>query len=101
MTRSLETDASDNTISATLNLEEDSPAACFSIMLNKCELYYSSDGKQALANIDAVRKWGHFRSGGHFTVMKDQRLVSFMYSGKNRDKIQNDSIVLAHGTKWV
>jgi len=50
----LETDASDNAISATLNQQGDRPVAFFSRMLNKRELHYSSVEKEALAIIEAV-----------------------------------------------
>jgi len=50
----LETDASDNAISATLNQQGDRPVTFFSRMLNKRELHYSSVEKEALAIIEAV-----------------------------------------------
>ena len=90
----LETDSSDNVISATLNQQGDRPVAFFSRMFNKCELHYSSVERDALAIIKAVRKWTHFLTGRHFTVVMDQRPVSFMYSGENRGKIKNEKLFL-------
>jgi len=84
----LETDSSDNVISATLNQQGDRPVAFFSRMFNKCELHYSSVEKDALAIIKAVRKWAHFLTGRHFTVVMDQRSVSFMYRGRTVEKLK-------------
>jgi len=80
--------SSDNAISVTLNQQGDCPVAFFSQMLNKRELHYSSVKKEALSIIEAVRKWAHFLTGRHFTIVTDQRSVSFMYSGENRGKIK-------------
>jgi len=84
----LETDASDNAISATMNQQGDHPVAFFSRMLNKRELHYSSVEKEALAIIEAVRKWAHFLTGRHFTIVTDQRSVSFMYRGRTVEKLK-------------
>ena len=65
-------------------------------MLNKRELHYSSDEKEALAIIEVVWKWAHFLTGSHFTVVTDQRSVSSMYSGENRGKIKNDEVLQWH-----
>jgi len=89
----LETDASDNAISATLNQQADRPVAFFSRMLNKRELHYSSVKKGALAIIEALRKWAHFLTGRHFTIVTDQQSVSFMNSGENRGKIKNGKVL--------
>ena len=90
----LETDASDNAISATLmNQQGDRPVDFFSRMLNKRKLHYSSVKKGALAIIETVWKWEHFLTGRHFTVVTDQWSVSFVYSGENRRKIRNDKVL--------
>jgi len=70
-----------------------SPVVLFSRMLNKRELHYSSVEKEALAITEAVRKWAHFLTGRHFTIVTDQRSVSFMYSGENCGKIKNDKVL--------
>jgi len=94
----LETDTSDNAISTTLNQQGDRPVAFFSPMLNlflaNVELHYSSVETETLAIIEAVRKWAHFLTGRHFTIVTDQRSVSFTYSGENHGKIKNDKVLL-------
>ena len=51
----IETDASDNAVSATLN-QENRPVAFYSRMLNKSEKYHSSIEKEACAIVEAVKK---------------------------------------------
>ena len=55
----IETDASENAVSATLN-QNNRPVAFFSRMLSKSELRYSSVEKEAYAIAEAVRKWTRF-----------------------------------------
>ena len=90
---SIETDASENAISATLN-QHNRPVAFFSrMLLSKNELRHSSIEKEACAIVEAMRKWAHFLSGRHFTVITDQRSVAFMYSSPNYGKIKNEKIM--------
>ena len=86
-----ETDASENAISATLN-QNNRPVAFFSRM-SKSERYHSSVEKEASATVKAVRKWTHFLSGRHFTIITDQQSVVFMYSSTNYGKIKNEKIM--------
>ena len=51
----VETDASDNAISASLN-QHDRPVAFFSRMLTKNEGHHSSVEKEATAIVEAIRK---------------------------------------------
>jgi len=88
----LETDASDNAISATLN-PEGRPVAFFSRTLNKCELHQSSVEKEACATVEAIRKWAHLLSGRRFTAVTDQQSVSFMYDVRHFSKIKNEKIM--------
>ena len=63
----LETDASDNAISATLN-QQGQPVTVFSSTLNKCELHKPSVEKEACSIVEAIRKWAHLLGGRPFTV---------------------------------
>ena len=43
--------------------------------------------------VEAINKWRHFLLGRHFTLITDQRSVSFMYDTKNFGKIKNEKIL--------
>jgi len=89
----LETDASDNAISATLN-QQGQPVTVFSSTLNKCELHQSSVEKEACAIVEAIQKWTHLLSGRRFTVVTDQQSVSIMYNVLPQySKIKNEKIM--------
>ena len=87
----IETDASDYAIGATLN-QCDQPVAFFSRTLNASERNHHSVEKEAYAVVESIRKWKHYLLGSHFTVVTDQRSVSFMFGKKNHGKIKNDKI---------
>ena len=89
---SIETDASENAISATLN-QHNRPVAFFSRMLAKNELRHFSIEKEDCVIVEAVRKWAHFSSERHFTIIADQRSVAFMYSSPNYGKIKSEKIM--------
>jgi len=55
--------------------------------LSGSELHCPAVEKEATANIEAVRKWHHFLAGRHFTLITDQKSVSFTHQVKN-NKIQ-------------
>ena len=88
----IKTDASENAISATLN-QNNRPVAFFSRMLSKSEFHHSSVEKEASAIVEAVRKWTHFLSGRHCTIITDQQSVVFMCSSINYSKIKNEEIM--------
>ena len=46
--------------------------------LQSSELHYPVVEKEATAIIEAVRKWNHLLSRQHFTLVTDQKSVSFM-----------------------
>ena len=48
--------------------------------------------KEAQAIIEAVRKWSHLLSTRHFTLITDQRSVSYMFDATKHSKIKNDEI---------
>nr|XP_039273884.1 uncharacterized protein LOC120347845 [Styela clava] len=88
----VETDASDVALAATLN-QGGRPVAFFSCMLQGPELKHPSIEKEAKAIIEAVRHWRHYLTCKHFTLIPDQRSVSFMFSRNHRTKIKNDKIM--------
>ena len=87
----VECDASDVAISATLNQGGHS-VAFMSRTLIGSELHYLAVEKEATAIIEAVRKWTHFLSQQHFTLVTDQRSVSFMLDNWKHTKIKNNKI---------
>ncbi|XP_054259845.1 uncharacterized protein LOC128984538 [Macrosteles quadrilineatus] len=88
----VETDASDTVIAATLT-QEGKPVAFFSRGLSHSELKHSSVEKEAYAIVESVRKWRHYLLGRHFKLITDQKSVSFMFNSKISGKIKNDKIM--------
>lgn len=88
----VETDASDVAIAATLN-QAGRPVAFFSRMLNQSEKKQSAVEKEAHAIVEAVRKWKHYLSGRHFTLITDQKSVAFMFHTMHKSNIKNDKIL--------
>ena len=67
----VECDVSDLAVSATLN-QRGIPVAFMSKTLFGSELHYPPVEKESTAIIEAVRKWSHFLSERHFTLVTDQ-----------------------------
>lgn len=87
----VETDASDIAISASLN-QNGRPVAFMARTLHGHELKHTSVEKEAYAIVEALRKWKHFLINQHFTLVTDQKPVSFMF-GTNPSKVKNDKIM--------
>ena len=88
----VETDASEVAISASLN-QENKPVAFFSRTLNANEARHSIVEKEATAIVEAVKRWSHFLQGRRFKIITDQKSVSFMYDNKRHSKVKNDKIL--------
>ena len=86
----VESDASSVAVSASLN-QNGRPVAFMSRTLQGSELKRSSVEKEASAIIEAIRKWRYLLINKHFTLITDQKPVSFMFSD-NCNKIKNDRI---------
>ena len=87
----VECDASETTLSATLN-QRGRPVAFISRTLQSSELHYPHVEKEATAIIKAVRKWEHLLARQHFMLFTDQRSMAFMLDNRKRTKIKNDKI---------
>ena len=88
----VETDAPDFAISATLN-QNGRPVAFHARTLSNAEQKHSAVEKEAYAVIEALRKWKHLLLGKHFDLVTDQRSVSFMLNLKHASKIKNDKVL--------
>ena len=88
----VETDASDKALAATLN-QAGRPVAFFSRSLSPQEKKHSAVEKEACAIVEALRKWRHFLVARHFTLITDQRSVSYMFDNSRLCKIKNDKVL--------
>ena len=87
----VETDASDFAIAASLN-QDGRPVAFHSRTLSPSEQRHSAVEKEAYAVVEALRKWRYLLIGKHFTLVTDQKSVSFMLDARHANKIKNDKI---------
>jgi len=88
----VETDASDFAIAASLN-QDGRPVAFHSRSLSASEQRHSAVEKEAYAVVEALRKWRDLLIGKHFTLGTDQKSVSFMLDARHANKIKTDKIV--------
>ena len=77
----VECDASDVAVSTTLN-QRGRPVAFMSNTLQGSENHYLVYEKEAIAIIEAIRKWSHLLSRQTFTLVIDQRSVAFMFDSR-------------------
>ena len=87
----VETDASDFAIAATLN-QNNKPVAFHARTLSSLEQKHSSVEKEAYAIIEVPQKWKHLLIRKHFNLVTDQRSVSFMLDLKHPSKMKNNEI---------
>ena len=90
----VETDASDFAIAATLS-QSGRPVAFYSRTLSKCEQRLPAIEKEALAIFDSLQKWRHYLIGRRFRLVTDQKSVSYMFNQEHNGKIKNAKIL-----KW-
>lgn len=88
----VETDASDFALAATL-MQEGKPVAFFSKTISPSERHLPAIEKEAAAIVESIRKWRHYLLGQHFTLITDQRSISFMFDQQSKTKIKNDKIL--------
>ena len=88
----LESDASDHSLSASLN-QGGRPVAFFSRKLKKNELRHHAMEKEACAVVEACRRWNHYLVGRKFLVITDQQAVSYMFDLKHHGRVKNDKIM--------
>ena len=84
----VETDASDFTTAATLNLAG-RPVAFFSRSLSETERRHFAVEKEACAIVESIRTWTHYLQRRYFKLITDQRSVAFMYNSYS-SKTKND-----------
>ena len=87
----LESDASEYALAATLS-QNSRPIAFFTRMLSESERKFPAVEKEALAIVEAIRKWRHLLICREFQLITDQRSVSFMFGKPHSSKIKNDKI---------
>jgi len=86
----IETDASGNAIGAVLS-QANLPIAYFSRTLQASERSHSVIEREAMAIVEACRKWSEYLYLFPTIVKTDQRSVSFLFS-TNKSRIKNEKI---------
>lgn len=91
-TFTVETDASDFAIAATLT-QKGRPVAFFSRTLSNPECRHSAIEKEACAIVESLKKWRHYLIGKHFVLITDQKSVAYMLNQNHNSKIKNEKIM--------
>lgn len=86
----METDASGTAIGAVLS-QADRPIAFFSRTLSASERNQSTVEREAMAIVEAARKWNEYLHTFPTLIKTDQRAISFIYS-RNQSRIKNDKL---------
>ena len=87
----VETDASDIALSGTLS-QNGKPVAFFSRTFSDSEKRLHSVEKEALAIVETIRKWHHLLASSHFTIITNQRSVSYLFKTEHCNKIKNEKL---------
>ena len=87
----METDASDFALAGTLT-QRGHPVAFFARTLHGPETRHVAVEKEAAAIVESLDHWRHYLAGRHFTLITDQRSVSYMFDNRRRGKIKNEKI---------
>ena len=86
----LETDASGTAIGATLS-QADRPIAFFSRTLTPSERTQSTVEREAMAIVEATRKWKEYLYSFPTLIKTDQKAISFIFS-RQKSRIKNDKL---------
>ena len=89
----VECDASDFAIAAVLS-QNNRSVAFMSRTPTSSEQHHPAVEKEATAIIEAVHKWSHYLLGHTFTLVTDQKSLSFVFDNRKRSKIKNSKIML-------
>lgn len=88
----VETDASDHTLSAML-IQRGKPIAYYSRTLKQSEKHMPSIEKEAYAIVESIHHWRHFLQYKNFTLLTDQEAVSYIFKRDGKGKTRNDKLL--------
>ena len=87
----IETDASGSAIGASLS-QNDRPIAYFSRTLSNAEQKQSAVELEAMAVVEAFRKWEQFIRSYPTSVLTDQKAIAFIFS-RQKSRIKNEKLI--------